>query len=200
VTSVGSCRAASEAAVKHFHFPCFLPLAFVETSICSADSGPSAKMVLNRDSEHPNPYRNVMPYNQQTLATWQARRIYKGHPDSLTDVENPFKRKFNFMTDSTFSKRMYVAAKKSFLVSTGIGIIDVVSVTEPKTRRAQIARVLYFNVPATTAAVSYVASRDFLGNVSLKLGGKWDDYWTFFGAAFAPGLICGAWRKKYPHP
>ena len=70
-------------------------------------------MVLNGDSDHPNPFRPPMPFHN-VLGIYYPYRIYKGHPDSITDTD-PIKPRFNILTDSTFNWRLYLAAKKGFL-------------------------------------------------------------------------------------
>ncbi len=76
-----------------------------------------------------------------------------------------------------------------------IGAIDVYSVSNPPTPKAKLARYLHITVPTTTAFISFVAARDFLGVVSEKMGGQRDADWTFFAAMAAPGSIIGSWCK-----
>ena len=71
-------------------------------------------MVLNGDSTHPNPFRPPMPYNKFN-GVYFPYRIYKGKPDAITDTE-PIKPRFNVLTDTTFNWRLYLAAKKGFII------------------------------------------------------------------------------------
>ena len=87
---------------------------------------------------------------------------------------------------------------KFFFVFSGstLALLDIYGISHPPTPRAKLARFAHFSVPITTAFVSYVAARDFLGVVSEKTGGRNDAGWTFFGAMSAPGAIVGTWCKS----
>lgn len=139
------------------------------THVHSSQFPPPAKMVLNGDSTHPNPFRNPMPFNH-FAHFYYPDRIYKGWPDSVHDTA-PIKPRFNVFTDTTFGWRMYLAAKKGFVLSTAAAYFDIMAVTKPKTPRAKLGRFLHITTPNTLAFMSYIAARDFLGVVSEKMGG-----------------------------
>ncbi len=172
-------------------------------------------MAPNDDSTHPNPFRNPMPYNL-TWGFYYFDRIYKGLPDSIHDKDWSMKPRDNIMLSQPLSWRLYLAAKKGFVIckkkltlqyvklcificnmylASFMGVADIMVNRPLATPKQKLGRYFHFTLPITTSFVSYVAARDFLGVVSEKNGGKFEDDWTFFLAMSAPGAIIGSWCK-----
>jgi hypothetical protein len=62
---------------------------------------------LNKDSDHPNPWKPRSMWEQHTIF-WNPYKIYRGHPEDVAPV-------YNHLAEDPFWTKMGVAAWKGFV-------------------------------------------------------------------------------------
>jgi len=122
---------------------------------------------------------------------YPPKHIYKGNdPDQ---IEFPIKKSEDvFDNMGSFENRMKWAAKWGLVAGLSWSAIDVKFLVKITDRRMQIARTVFFTVPAFAAATGWMAMRE----IGTKSFGREDKRLAYFGAAALPASVFCIWRKR----
>lgn len=145
---------------------------------------------LNKDSTHPNPWYPPTEY-ERMRGFCVPYRIYHNPKDPI----GPIKPLKNFLEEDGFISNCGWAAWKGLFIGSLFAANDIIVVNNIDAPKARFARCCYVIPPYVGMAVSFVAAREALGNISREKNAPW----TYPAAVLAPASIWGIFRNGLDH-